>query len=93
MTKGSEEEPLANRIDYLVVFKNDRVVWVNTSEETMTVRFTDDSIFGVAEVEIEPLHREILTVQSQGENGRMDYTIAPCHGESGSPKAVVGDEP
>lgn len=93
ITQGSSTDPLANRVEDLVVFKGDRVVWINTAEETMTVKFTDEEIFGVTMVTIEPLHREILTVQSRGENGRMDYVVTPCHGGSGSPKTRVGEDP
>lgn len=81
-------------IETLVMYPGDQVVWVNTSNTEMTVRFEDESFFGEKEWTIAPGKRKIMTVQS-GASGSQEYTIIPCDVTQwpGSPEAKVGEDP
>jgi len=79
-------------IETLWMFPGDQVIWINRTSRDMTVSFENDAIFGVSEFTVPGGKRVILTVKAD-EAVTVDYSITPCDGAPGTPKAAVGDSP
>lgn len=79
-------------IDVVWFFPGDLVIWTNTASREMTVHFENDVIFGVTEFKVPSGKRVKLTVKAK-DPVTVDYSISPCDGAPGTPKAVIGDEP
>ena len=83
----------------LWVFPKDKVAWVNTSAEVLTVTFDSEPpklIFDVTEVVIKPGHKVTLTVKADA-TGSLTCDIKECeidpHATLGLPKVIVGEGP
>jgi hypothetical protein len=81
-----------DKIDKLWMFPGDQVIWINTASKDMTVSFDSDVIFGVSEFTVTSGKRVKMTVEADA-SVTVDYSISPCNGAPGTPKAVVEDEP
>ena len=81
-----------NIIDPLWLFPGDRVVWVNSSNREVTVKFEDERAFGMEEWTIASGRREIVYVKAEEEMA-VDYIITPCEDPPGTPKAIFPPPP
>jgi hypothetical protein len=82
-----------DKIETLWVFPNDRVVWVNSSDEDKTIKFDDATIFGATDFPVAIGERAILTVEADA-SGTISYNIVPNHDcPTGSPRVATGGGP
>jgi hypothetical protein len=79
-------------IEDLWVLPGDKVVWVNTSEKELTLKFESDAIFGAKEVVVAAGKRATTNVVD-GASGSVEYMVVPCDGGVGTPRVRVGAPP
>jgi hypothetical protein len=95
--KGMDGNPIVT----MWVFPGDKVIWINTSSNPVTVEFENTGVFGIDKFEIPAGSRSISTVQKHA-SGSFDYMITPCNDKTdpsrinilnGTPKGNIGDQP